>query len=265
MILNKSERFYHWFVQYESNIIKDTMLKPVREKAGLGSPPSYFSTNPSESVNAILKSKVNYKRSDLPVFVNKMKELVEQQKQELEQAVIDRGKYRLRLAYQSLQISEEKWFRMGINARNSSIKNFHGFLLSNSENSQLCSTLALPEAERVLSVDVDTVSANSSVPVSVYEGIWAKASFLISTDGAIAPAPGYPTEARTVQSASKTGFHTVIPSKSGKFSCDCANYRSLSICAHAVAVAEVNKKLVSFVEWYRKAKKEAQCWQTDNE
>ena len=64
------------------------MLRMTREKAGLGSPPQQFTTNPKESVNAILKSKVDYKRSDLPVFIQKMQQLAEDQGQELELAII---------------------------------------------------------------------------------------------------------------------------------------------------------------------------------
>ena len=47
----------------------------------------------------------------------------------------------------------------------------------------------------------------------------------------------------------------MIPGPGGKFSCDCPNYHSLSVCSHSVAVAEVNGKLWQFVEWYRKSKK----------
>ena len=71
----------------------------------------------------------------------------------------------------------------------------------------------------------------------------------------MAAAPGYPSEARTVKSISKVGFNLVIPGNGGKFSCECANYRSLGVCSHAVAVAEVNGKLPQFVDWFRKTKK----------
>ena len=100
------------------------------------------------------------------------------------------------------------------------------------------------------------VSDNSTVPLSIYQGIWEKATHLLCQEGSMAPAPGYPPEARTVQSTSKTGFHLVTSASNGRFSCDCANYRSLNIiCSHSVVVAEVNKKLGHFVEWYRKANK----------
>ena len=58
-------------LKYEYNIIKETVLKPVREMAGLGSSPEQFSTNTSESIHAMLKAKVDYKHSELPVFVTR--------------------------------------------------------------------------------------------------------------------------------------------------------------------------------------------------
>ena len=36
----------------------------------LGCPPQLFTTNASESVNAILKNKVNYKKTELPLFIS---------------------------------------------------------------------------------------------------------------------------------------------------------------------------------------------------
>ena len=58
-----------------------------------------------------------------------------------------------------------------------------------------------------------------------------------------------------MKSNSTHGFCTVTPRRSGKFVCDCPNCQSLGICAHTVAVAEVNQKLPEFVTWYRQAKK----------
>ena len=75
----KSDRFCNWFVRYESVVMKETMLKPIRQAAGLGNPPEQFSTNASESVNAVLKAKVDYKRSELPSFIRKFEELVKDQ------------------------------------------------------------------------------------------------------------------------------------------------------------------------------------------
>ena len=70
------EGFIQWFIANKLNTIKDTT---VREECGLGNPPDVFTTNPSESMNALLKHKVDYKRSELPQFIQKVKELVMEQ------------------------------------------------------------------------------------------------------------------------------------------------------------------------------------------
>lgn len=86
--------FGRWFCCYKKNLLKNKMLKKSRIKAGLSNPPTYFSTNSSESINAMLKKKVDYKKSELPQFLEKLRSAMEEQK-ELERAIINRGKYQL--------------------------------------------------------------------------------------------------------------------------------------------------------------------------
>ena len=59
--------FYDWLYRYKVDEIVSGMLKPIREEARLGVPPSSFTTNACESMNAILTRKVEYKKmSSLP-------------------------------------------------------------------------------------------------------------------------------------------------------------------------------------------------------
>lgn len=53
------------FYEYKVDAIASGMLKSMQEEAGLGVPPSIFTTNASESVNAMLKRKVLYKKNEL--------------------------------------------------------------------------------------------------------------------------------------------------------------------------------------------------------
>ena len=71
--------FYEWFVKHKSEVLKSTALYPVRVEAGLGTPPKLFTTNASESLNAVIKSKVNYEKSELGKFIDKMRCLVNDQ------------------------------------------------------------------------------------------------------------------------------------------------------------------------------------------
>ena len=48
------------------------MLRPIYEEVRLGSPPIAFYTNASETINATIKAKVQYKRNELPQFILKI-------------------------------------------------------------------------------------------------------------------------------------------------------------------------------------------------
>lgn len=99
-------RFCEWLQKSKIDVIRRTMLRSVREEAGLGCPPDTFYTNASECINSVIKVKVQYKRNELPQFIKKMDELCEEQQREVERAVIQRGKYRLRPQYRHLEVSE---------------------------------------------------------------------------------------------------------------------------------------------------------------
>lgn len=61
---------YEWFNEHKAPVVKETMLKQIREDAGLGCPPQSFTTNASETANFILKNKLDYKHSQLLEFVD---------------------------------------------------------------------------------------------------------------------------------------------------------------------------------------------------
>ena len=73
-----------------------------------------------------MKSKVDYKRSDLPLlFIQKKEGLASEQEKQLDMAVINRGKFRLRKQYQGLQSLEDKWFCMSTSAQEIHLRKFH--------------------------------------------------------------------------------------------------------------------------------------------
>ena len=60
----------------------------IRENVGLGSPPTIFTTNASESINSVLKKQVGYKKTQWPEFVKEMKQLVDAQRSEIIQVEV---------------------------------------------------------------------------------------------------------------------------------------------------------------------------------
>ena len=95
-------------------------MQDVRQKAGLGCPPEPYYTNEVESKNKLLKEEVQYKKSQLPDFINKMGEMMHNQKQEIERAVLNSGEYSVREEYivKHLTVATTKWFQMTLDQRN---------------------------------------------------------------------------------------------------------------------------------------------------
>ena len=101
---------------------------------GLGNPPSMFTTNASESINVLLKHKVDYKKHQLPDFIDKVGELVAEQKQEVERAVVNRGKWRFRSQCQFLQVQESVLFTMNAQQRQNHLSRVHSISLAEAED-----------------------------------------------------------------------------------------------------------------------------------
>ena len=244
--------FVEWFLKSKAGVIRNTMLRSTREECGLGNPPQAFTTNASESINALLKHKVDYQRKELPVFAGKVKELINEQEKEIERAIIDRGKYRLRSQYRYLQIEESKWFTMTAQQRSSHLHKVHSTTVSNVEKAE-----AGGRGTACISIDVEAAAKELNLPLTCIEGIWRKAGELIQKQNAIVAAPGQSLEARMVLSYTGKVPHMVIPTKAGGYSCDqsCPNWKSLGLCSHTVAVAELHGKLASLVSCVQKKKK----------
>ena len=131
------QRFVAWFVTYKRDAIQHGLLCSQRQKAGLGDPPTAFTTNASESINAVLKSKVNYKKSELPLFIDKLKEAIKEQDEEVERAVLGRGKYQFCSSYKHLECDEQEWFlRMSVEQRKVHLKKVTKFIPSKSSCSR---------------------------------------------------------------------------------------------------------------------------------
>jgi len=259
------EGFVGWFQTRKAPVIRDSMLRAVREECGLGSPPHPFTTNSSETANFILKNKVDYQQSELPEFLLKLKELVHEQEREVERAIIGHGKYELRPQYQVWHVPETKWFTMMSAQREKHLQRFASTSITDvsfpddagsSTNTSLCigrdQTLALS-----LSVHPNAFADGVRVPRNCLEGIWSKAAELLRTEGAIVSAPGVTDGAKFVLRYRGTNSLLVVPKKGGAFACDaeCANCKAMGICAHSVAVAELSSKLPEFVAWFKRTKK----------
>ena len=185
-------RFFDWFLKEKAAKLKLSAIASVRERAGLGSPPCAFNTNASETVNFMLKSKVDYKKNAIPEFIQKMFDLLTNQEEELQCAVCGLGKWRFTPAFKYLEVTSATWFCMKADERRRYLENrVHGTYLIDAQeytesatsipavdgpvaddSTQLPSSLMIgTEKTYHLSVNVESFSKSVSVPFLTLSGM----------------------------------------------------------------------------------------------
>ena len=109
--------FFDWFVSRKRGEFINSVVSTVRQRSGLGCPPDRFTTNQSEQTNRAIHKfvKSEWKRAkkiDEFTFSVCFPKLVNQQKQEVELAVLCRGEYKLREKFKLLEVSSQEWESM---------------------------------------------------------------------------------------------------------------------------------------------------------
>ena len=242
------------------------MITPVRQRAGLGTPPDPFYTNPSESINRELKRVVDRRPCDLSLFLQRMFSLVQQQNVHITQAVVQNGEWRLRDGFKFLKISSDSWNNLSEKQRKAHMQHV---LHTQLDEDTIHTTAVVQRNDDSEVEDTDTCSHLSAsykdllLPDhsndAVIQAIWKKAGELFIQLGLVVPVPGADASLNRMV-ASKSGdaphFVKTPPTLTGQFICDdrCLNYKTYKICSHTVVVAESNGKLREFISWYKRNK-----------
>lgn len=186
---------------------------------------------------------------------------------EMEKAIIGQGQYRLKPQYKHLCIPEDTWFKMTTEQRLNQIKKFNSCLVratvarsiltdsinTQQSNHQLITGKFALDSESI-ALSYKEAFANTKVPQSTAEGIWTKASMLVSEENAVVVAPGCGAKDRMVKSKSEAVPHFVRVMENLEYRCDdkCPQFKSLKICSHTVASAQSNGEIDEFMDVYRK-------------
>ena len=253
--------FYDYFMKYYASTIRHCMLKDLRISVGLGSPPAMYSTNSCESLNAVIKRKVDYKESEWPKFNDQMKELVDGQREDAIRALSGRGAYRLCEQYKSFCVPAQRWVKMTPDQRKKLLKKFDSADICASVDSEMGqvdvthSTLLATDSHMSISFADCGID---SVPQSLLEAIWSKADKYLRSTSDIVPSPGNDPKAMMVASHSAQAPHFVRGLPSGQFVCDdnCLQWKSSHICSHVVAVSEKLGELKAFLKWFIETKQQ---------
>ena len=182
--------FYEYFKRIQADVVCHHMRKDIREAAGLGSPPSIFTTNSSEAINSVLKKRVSYKKTQWPEFVQQMKQLVDEQQNEIVRSLSGRGRYRLCESVRHFGVSVEQWTKMRPEQQQKIVRRFNSATIEGSSagSSRALSSPLLADEGTAATCDQQPsclvkclkVSAQESgihtIPLVTLQQIWSKAS-----------------------------------------------------------------------------------------
>lgn len=240
------------------------MLKPRRIDAGLGDPPSEYTTNDVEAANGIIKHGLSFDSKKPHEFVEEIKKIVDVQFNNEDRAVLNRGPYSVAEPFKHLAINDSKWSRMSLAQRKSAIKKFSDTGMDvqhngdGGVNDRKTAVEGNDSAQQHPLVEL-SISASESgitnIPLPILQTMFEKAADLFSTVESIVLKPGG-TDGSYVVAGHSNRILIVTPGKGGSLTCDrqCSN-RSTGLCEHTLAVAARRGSLEEFLSWFKRAKK----------
>ena len=240
------------------------MLKDKREEAGLGSPPDPFYTNDVEPKNRVLKLQAEYKPQELPTFVETMKGLLQEQKHEIEKAMIGVGEYKLLPAYSDLEVPHGQWFKKNEKQRHRLLNRFMNAAVRGGQNAALA-TVDVSEDQSSEGQVQDAPSTSNplkctGLPEGIQSSMWDKVHVqrYLEDESSYAKAPGVLDHSCVlVKSTSSTRPHCVKRTGVGRYKCDkeCLMFKSTNgVCSHSLLVATLSGEIDTFVQSHSKSK-----------
>ena len=243
--------FYDWFIEQKARQFLESVISPVRQRAGLGCPPERFTTNRSERTNGVIqefvKRECNGKKVDEYVFATTLQKLINIQEKEVELAVIGQGEYKLRDRFKHISVPTSRWSKMTEKQMATALNKIHTISLDDGLDSNVSTvSRALrdddhPLMEKFARAGVDWI------PRDVLVHVIAKAS---SLENKVHVLPDGIHQTVIVPSSNPKKPHVVIVHANGKCECqDCLGYNSAFVCAHTIATSLKLDRLDAFLKW----------------
>ena len=121
--------FAEWFRRNSVGVMKDSMLRPLREQCQLGSPPDFYYNNGNESMNKLYqkwcKESSGGRQLDMSEATGEMRALVAQRQMDVEDAIFGVGPYKVIPEFQHLGVDPAVFRNMSKEQRLAAVKRFN--------------------------------------------------------------------------------------------------------------------------------------------
>ena len=224
--------------------MKESVLYSIRVEAGLGDPPTEYTTNDVEAGNFVIKHKLEFNPHNPTDFIKKLKELIDLQFRNEDRAILDKGPYELNGRFKHLAVNHEAFGQMKHKQRVKRIKVFREAGLESKAN--LLNVQDPPDGGNG-KVSVSAADCQVKlVPFPVLETMFNRANKLLAKNDFVIPKPGA-TDGSYIVAAKMNRVFTVNTGQEGGLHSDkaCTN-KTTRICEHVLPVAEKRVRWKSF-------------------
>ena len=157
--------------------MKSSMIRPVWKEAGLGNPPTEFSTSDVEAANFMVKYGLHFDPQKPHVFIESVKDVIETQYRNGDRAVFRKGPYRLRKGFEHFLVNNVKWSSMTGVQRLNKVKEFQKADMRSRKDNLMITAPATPQCS-AFSVTV-TESGITKPAIVILATMFEKANELL--------------------------------------------------------------------------------------
>jgi hypothetical protein len=191
---------------------------------------------------------VHFKESEMASFISKISKVVNQQKEDVRAALLNRGPYTLTPQYLKYLVPQDKWFKMMVKQSETHIKKFE----TDKDKQEYPGTEEEETPTASLTVSAEQAEL-STIPLESLKNISGKATQLLSKENAVVHAPGNQRAFMVESQIGKQPHYVYAEKTTGKVVCaNCPGWASAHLCAHAVAVAEKLQQLEKYITWVKR-------------
>ena len=253
-VTTKSFLSFLYKVHFQADIIKESMITPIRRDAGLSDPPKEYTNNDVEAGNFMIRYALEFDAKKSNEFIESVRDLICLQYRNEERAILGIGPYRISPRFKALEIPESNWTTLTHQQRMSMLEKFKNAGMD-SAKSLVDEPIGQKELRSTLKLSIAPENSGiKTVPMPVLQIMFEKAKCLSQTKCLVVPKPGA-TDGSYIVAGNANNAYAVTTGKGNSLQCDraCLNAKS-KICEHVLAVAEHIGLLYKFLKWFTSSK-----------
>ena len=252
--------FHKWFLEKKAKEFAENVIVSVRQRAGLGCPPTKFTTNRSERTNGVIQDFIARENGTAQVdeytFAKSLQKLIQIQQQEVEMSLLQKGEYTLCKEYQHILVLAAEWEKKSLKQKEASLSQIHKIDVNNVSSvgvatSQLAEDIPSVVKEMILA-GVDWITSD------ILKKIALSAEDKLHDDCTIVEVPTTAAHETVIvpSKSNPTKPHIVTVYSNGKVVCqDCASYSAISLCSHVLAACLKKQRLNNYLKWLTSTKR----------